>query len=279
MLEAERALAAACGTPPGSSRPTRPRPWPSAAASSSTTSIRFSSRARRPGNPVEPLVRALRARVGAAGGATGCTAAQRARTSSTAPRCSSPRGRAGSSLDRRVGSRGGRMRALRRSASRDADGRPHAAAAGRADDVRARCGRLARRSARRDAPGSNALRSDGFAAQLGGAAGTLGAFGADGPAVADAFARRLGLAQPTLPWHTNRVRVTEARRRAGGARAAPAGRSAATSRCSRRPRWARSPRRRARAWCLVDDAAEAQPRLVGARRLVCTWRRRQRPAC
>ena len=63
------------------------------------------------------------------------------------------------------------------------------------------------------------VRSDGLAAQLGGAAGTLGAFGADGPALADDFARRLGLAQPTLPWHTNRVRVAEV----GAALAALAG--------------------------------------------------------
>ena len=63
------------------------------------------------------------------------------------------------------------------------------------------------------------VRSDGLAAQLGGAAGTLGAFGVDGPALADDFARRLGLAQPTLPWHTNRVRVAEV----GAALAALAG--------------------------------------------------------
>jgi 3-carboxy-cis,cis-muconate cycloisomerase len=40
--------------------------------------------------------------------------------------------------------------------------------------------------------------------QLGGAAGTLAAFGKDGPAVAAALARRLGLAEPVLPWHTLR---------------------------------------------------------------------------
>jgi 3-carboxy-cis,cis-muconate cycloisomerase len=56
-------------------------------------------------------------------------------------------------------------------------------------------------------------------AQLGGAAGTLGAFGADGPRVAGLFARELGLAEPTLPWHTNRVQVAEL----GGALAALAG--------------------------------------------------------
>ncbi len=44
-----------------------------------------------------------------------------------------------------------------------------------------------------------------LAAQLGGAAGTLAALGDDGPAVAAAFARRLGLVAPVLPWHTDRT--------------------------------------------------------------------------
>jgi 3-carboxy-cis,cis-muconate cycloisomerase len=59
----------------------------------------------------------------------------------------------------------------------------------------------------------------GLAAQLGGAAGTLGVFGAEGPAVAALYARKLGLAEPTLPWQTNRVPVAEL----GGALAALAG--------------------------------------------------------
>jgi 3-carboxy-cis,cis-muconate cycloisomerase len=49
----------------------------------------------------------------------------------------------------------------------------------------------------------------GLAVQLGGAAGTLSALGDDGIAVLDALARELDLAVPTLPWHTNRVRVAE----------------------------------------------------------------------
>jgi 3-carboxy-cis,cis-muconate cycloisomerase len=54
-----------------------------------------------------------------------------------------------------------------------------------------------------------AIDSDGLAAELGGAGGTLAAFGPDGPAVARAFARELGLPEAPLPWHTNRVRVGE----------------------------------------------------------------------
>jgi 3-carboxy-cis,cis-muconate cycloisomerase len=42
-------------------------------------------------------------------------------------------------------------------------------------------------------------------AQLGGAAGTLAALGDRGPEVAAAFARRLGLRAPVLPWHTDRT--------------------------------------------------------------------------
>ncbi|HEX3290345.1 MAG TPA: 3-carboxy-cis,cis-muconate cycloisomerase [Gaiella sp.] len=49
----------------------------------------------------------------------------------------------------------------------------------------------------------------GLAVQLGGAAGTLAALGDDGTRVAEAFASELDLAVPTLPWHTNRVRIAE----------------------------------------------------------------------
>jgi 3-carboxy-cis,cis-muconate cycloisomerase len=46
-----------------------------------------------------------------------------------------------------------------------------------------------------------------LAASLGGAAGTLAAFDDRGPDLAAAFAARLGLAEPLLPWHTARQRV------------------------------------------------------------------------
>jgi 3-carboxy-cis,cis-muconate cycloisomerase len=45
------------------------------------------------------------------------------------------------------------------------------------------------------------------AVQLGGAAGTLSAFGGYGFELAGAVAAELGLATAALPWHTNRVRV------------------------------------------------------------------------
>lgn len=48
-----------------------------------------------------------------------------------------------------------------------------------------------------------------FAVQYGGAAGTLAALGDRGPAVLGALARRLDLAEPVLPWHTERGRVGE----------------------------------------------------------------------
>jgi 3-carboxy-cis,cis-muconate cycloisomerase len=53
------------------------------------------------------------------------------------------------------------------------------------------------------------VRAGGLAAELGGAAGTLAVFGDRGPEVLARFAAELGLAEPTLPWHTNRVRVAE----------------------------------------------------------------------
>jgi 3-carboxy-cis,cis-muconate cycloisomerase len=46
-------------------------------------------------------------------------------------------------------------------------------------------------------------------AQLGGAVGTLAAFGEEGPAVAARLALRLGLAEPLVPWHTSRQPVAE----------------------------------------------------------------------
>jgi 3-carboxy-cis,cis-muconate cycloisomerase len=44
-------------------------------------------------------------------------------------------------------------------------------------------------------------------AQLGGATGTLAAFGDAGPVVLERFATRLGLATPVAPWHTNRQSI------------------------------------------------------------------------
>jgi 3-carboxy-cis,cis-muconate cycloisomerase len=53
------------------------------------------------------------------------------------------------------------------------------------------------------------LARSGLAVQLGGAAGTLAALGDEGTRMAEALAGALGLAVPTLPWHTNRVRIAE----------------------------------------------------------------------
>lgn len=46
-------------------------------------------------------------------------------------------------------------------------------------------------------------------AELGGAAGTLAAFGEQGAEVARLFAEELDLAEPALPWHAHRGRVAE----------------------------------------------------------------------
>ncbi|WP_132881264.1 3-carboxy-cis,cis-muconate cycloisomerase [Tamaricihabitans halophyticus] len=48
-----------------------------------------------------------------------------------------------------------------------------------------------------------------LAVQLGGAVGTLAVFGARGAEVLTAIAARLGLAEPLLPWHTERGRIAE----------------------------------------------------------------------
>jgi 3-carboxy-cis,cis-muconate cycloisomerase len=59
------------------------------------------------------------------------------------------------------------------------------------------------------AGGLDRVRRRRLAAQLGGAAGTLASLGPDGVAVAGGFAAELGLCEPVLPWHTDRVRVGE----------------------------------------------------------------------
>ena len=54
-----------------------------------------------------------------------------------------------------------------------------------------------------------AVRDERLAAQLGGAAGTLAALGGDALEVVRLYAEELGLAEPVLPWHTNRQRLAE----------------------------------------------------------------------
>ena len=61
-----------------------------------------------------------------------------------------------------------------------------------------------------DARGTlTAVRDERLAVQLGGAAGTLAALGDRALEVVRLFARELALAEPTLPWHTNRQRIAE----------------------------------------------------------------------
>jgi 3-carboxy-cis,cis-muconate cycloisomerase len=53
------------------------------------------------------------------------------------------------------------------------------------------------------------VRDHRLAAQLGGAAGTLAAYDETGPALVAAYSAELGLAEPELPWHTERTRVAD----------------------------------------------------------------------
>ncbi|UGT41518.1 3-oxoadipate enol-lactonase [Nocardia yamanashiensis] len=53
------------------------------------------------------------------------------------------------------------------------------------------------------------IQRERLAVQLGGAVGTLAALGQAGPDVLSAYARRLDLPDPGLPWHTDRVRIAE----------------------------------------------------------------------
>lgn len=52
-------------------------------------------------------------------------------------------------------------------------------------------------------------RSERLAVQFGGAAGTLASLGDRGPRVAALLAEELGLANPPLPWHTERLRIID----------------------------------------------------------------------
>jgi 3-carboxy-cis,cis-muconate cycloisomerase len=52
------------------------------------------------------------------------------------------------------------------------------------------------------------VRQSGLAVQLGGAAGTLASLGPAGTQVLGEFARALDLAEPVVPWHTDRVRIS-----------------------------------------------------------------------
>jgi 3-carboxy-cis,cis-muconate cycloisomerase len=53
------------------------------------------------------------------------------------------------------------------------------------------------------------IRATRLAVQFGGAAGTLASLGEAGPSVAALLANELGLAEPVLPWHTDRQRIVE----------------------------------------------------------------------
>ena len=53
------------------------------------------------------------------------------------------------------------------------------------------------------------VRAERLAVQLGGAAGTLAPLGDRGADVIGRFAEQLGLREPTIPWHSDRVRIAE----------------------------------------------------------------------
>ncbi len=53
------------------------------------------------------------------------------------------------------------------------------------------------------------VRDQRLHAQLGGAVGTLSVLGPNGPEVAAEFAIQIGLRQPPMPWHTNRIALIE----------------------------------------------------------------------
>ena len=105
----------------------------------------------------------------------------------------------------------------------------------------------------------DAVRRERLAVQLGGGAGTLAAFGDRGPELVAALARELGLAEPVLPWHTDRTRIAELASALGEAvrRRWQAGRRSRAAGPGRGRRGARGGRARPRR--LIGHAAQAQP--------------------
>jgi 3-carboxy-cis,cis-muconate cycloisomerase len=205
MLEAERALAVA---------ESRLGLIPSDAAAAIADSCRpeafdiaeLAEQGRAPGNPVEPLVRALRERVGG-------EAAEFVHSGATSQDI----------LDTAA------MLVSRRAVDlilAELDG--VAAGAATLAETHARTPMAARTLLQHAVPTTfgykaagwlvgvldararlAAVRDERLAAQLGGAAGTLAAFGDDGIALVEAFADELQLATPVAPWHGDRSRIAE----------------------------------------------------------------------
>ncbi|MES1246970.1 MAG: lyase family protein, partial [Actinomycetota bacterium] len=153
---------------------------------------------RAAGNPVEPLVRALRARAEAAHcGATSQdildTAAMLVATRA---------------IELVAGELDGAETACARLA-RDHRSTPMAARTLLQQAVPTTFGYVAAQWLLALRSAGHALVSLELPAQLGGAAGTLAAFGDLGPAVKAAFAQELELVDPPLPWHTDRTPVFE----------------------------------------------------------------------
>lgn len=185
ILDAERALATASGV----------EGVPEACDASLYDLAALAESARRPGNPVEPVVRALRERSGVAEAHRGATSQD--------------------ILDTAVMLVARNARAL---VVRELD-RAASECARLAEEHRATV-MPARTLLQQGVPTTFGLKSAGWlvalldarrsllawtpVAQLGGAAGTLALLEDHGLDVLAAFAQELGLAEPELPWHANR---------------------------------------------------------------------------
>jgi 3-carboxy-cis,cis-muconate cycloisomerase len=206
MLEFERALAAAgaaVGVVPG------PASEAIADACFDEESFRWEElvdQGHAVGNPVEPLVRALRGRVGSEHerfvhlGATSQDALDTAAmlvargATSIVLRHLESAATAGAALAREHRDTPMAARTLLQQAVPTTFGLVAAGWLVALLDARERLAQLA---------------DTGLAVQIGGAAGTLAGLGERGLEIVESLARELDLAVPTLPWHTNRVRVAE----------------------------------------------------------------------
>src|SRR5581483_21038 len=180
-----------------SSRSRAPRERLSTSRRSTLPFTTSAASARKGARPATPRSRSC-ARCASAP-ATPCTAARRARTSSTPPRCSS---RATPSSSASASSTG---------CAPNAHGSRRSIARRRWPRARCCSRRYRRRSAtpRRAGFRRCSMRALRYPAQLGGAAGTLAAFGDRGLEIRTRFAGELGLDDARVPWHADRAPVAE----------------------------------------------------------------------
>ena len=206
MLDTEAALARALEAAG------RAAPGAGAAVTAAARADRFDlaalgEQAARTGNPVPALARELARRLPPDAAAAVHQGATSQDIIDTAAMLLARQALA--AVARRPGRRGRRRGPPGRRAPGHADDRPDPAAAGRAGHLRPGRGRLADRPGRGARPRWTGWRPAGSRSSSAGPPAPCPRWDRAGPEVAALLAAELGLAVPTLPWHTDRLRIIE----------------------------------------------------------------------